>query len=115
MQVAPPGGQNWNQFELHYMLAKFGTNSDGITWWSNFELIQVEPHQLAKFGTNASGILFSWRDNSCYRLYTPWVRCASGNVYYGSVYVTVGRGLTMMKITRLPVNSDIRFHPQCED
>ena len=35
--------------------------------------------QLAKFGTNASGILFSWRDNSSYRL-LPWVRCASGNV-----------------------------------
>ena len=26
--------------------------------------------QLAKFGTNASGILFSWRDNLSYRLYT---------------------------------------------
>ena len=24
---------------------------------------------MAKFGTNASGILFSWRDNSSYRLY----------------------------------------------
>ena len=32
---------------------------------------------LAKFVTDASGILFSWRDNSSYRLYTlgplcPW-------------------------------------------
>ena len=27
MQIAPPGGQNWNQ--LDYMLAKFGTNSGG--------------------------------------------------------------------------------------
>ena len=33
---------------LHYMLAKFGTNSGGITWWSNFELIQVEPHTIGQ-------------------------------------------------------------------
>ena len=56
MQVTQPDGQ-------HYILVKFGTNSGGITWWSNFELIQVEPHTIG-LGTNASGILFSWRDNS---------------------------------------------------
>ena len=44
------------------MLANFGTNASGATWWSNFELIQVEPHTIDQFGTNASGILFSWRD-----------------------------------------------------
>ena len=27
--------------QLHYMLAKFETNSGGITCWSKFELIQV--------------------------------------------------------------------------
>ena len=50
------------------MLAKFGTNAGGATWWSNLELIQVEPHafgqiwnqckwhyMLAKSGTNTSG------------------------------------------------------------
>ena len=58
MQVAPPVGQNWNQFKLHYMLAKFGTNAGGATCWSNLELIQVTHIQLAKFGTNASGIHF---------------------------------------------------------
>ena len=78
MQIAPSGGQIGTN-ALHYMLAKFETNSGGITWWSNFQLIQVTWGttyvQWAKFGTNASGILFSWRDNSI-----PWVRCASANV-----------------------------------
>ena len=44
------------------MLAKFGTNAGGATWWSNVELIQVEP-------------LFGWRDNSSYRLYTLGPLC----------------------------------------
>ena len=62
MQVAPPGAQNWNQCKLYYRLAKFGTNASDATC--------VTTIQLAKFETNASGILFSWRDNSSYRLYT---------------------------------------------
>ena len=41
MQVTQPDGQ-------HYILVKFGTNSGGITWWSNFELIQVEPHTIGQ-------------------------------------------------------------------
>ena len=43
MQATPPGGQTWNQCKWHYMLAKFGTESGGITWWPK-ELKQVEPH-----------------------------------------------------------------------
>ena len=42
MQVAAPDGQNWNQCYLHYMLAKFGTNSGGITWWSNCGQVVLE-------------------------------------------------------------------------
>ena len=64
MLIALHVGQIWNQFWWHHLVVKFWTNTSGTT-------------QLAKFGTNASGILFSWRDNSSYRL---WVRCASGNV-----------------------------------
>ena len=30
MQVAPPGGQNWNPCKWHYMLVKFGTNASGV-------------------------------------------------------------------------------------
>ena len=56
-------------------MVKFGTNSVDITWWSNFELIRVNHIQLAKFGTKESGILFSWRDNSSYRLYTLGPLC----------------------------------------
>ena len=61
------------------MLAKFGTNSGGITWCSNFEPNKWNHIQLAKFGTNASDIPFSWRDNQV-KESIPWVPCASGNV-----------------------------------
>ena len=47
MQIAPSGGQIGTN-ALHYMLAKFETNSGGITWWSNFQLIQVEPHTIGQ-------------------------------------------------------------------
>ena len=61
MQVAPP----------------VGTNSGGITWWSNFELIQVEPLYLAGEITQVKEAI-------------PWFRCASGNVSsFVSVFVNV--------------------------
>ena len=53
------------------MLAKFGTNAGGTTWWSNFELIQVEPMQVAFY---LAGEIFQVKES------IPWVRCASGNV-----------------------------------
>ena len=80
MQLAPSGGQFFNSCKWRHLVAifatdaggpkigtnalQFGTNTSGITWWSNFELIQAENIQLAKFGINSSGILFSWTDNS---------------------------------------------------
>ena len=48
------------------MLAKFGTNSGGITWWSKFELIQV---------LKLIQIQYSWKDNSSYKLYTLGPLC----------------------------------------
>ena len=51
-------GQIWNQF-----------------WWSNFELIQVEPHTIGQIWNQCSGILFSWIDNSSCRLYTLGPLC----------------------------------------
>ena len=56
------------------MLAKFGTNSGGISWWSNFELVQVKPRTIGQIWKQ-SGILFSWKDNSSYRLYTLGPLC----------------------------------------
>ena len=63
------------------MLAKFGTNSGGITWWS-------------KFWTNSSETTYNWPNLEPMQvaLYLaveitqvidsiPWVRCASGNVF----------------------------------
>ena len=59
------------------MLAKFGTNSGGITWWSNFQLIQVEPHtnlEPTQVAFYLAGEIIQVIDS------IPWVRCASGNV-----------------------------------
>ena len=48
------------------MLAKFGTNSGGITWWSKFELIQVLKWIQIQYG---------WKYNSSYKLYTLGPLC----------------------------------------
>ena len=69
-------------------MAKIGTNANCITGWPNLEPILVPTPggqilnyckwnhiQLPKFGTNVSSILFSWRDNSSYRLYTLGPLC----------------------------------------
>ena len=65
------------------MLAKFGTNSGDITWWSNFELIQVEPHTIGQIWNQrkwhsilSAGEITQVIDS------IPWVRCASGNAIY---------------------------------
>ena len=58
------------------MLAKVGTDSGGITWWSNFELtynwLNLEPMQVAFY---LAGEITQVIDS------IPWVRCASGNVW----------------------------------
>ena len=59
------------------MLAKFGTNSGDITWWSNFELIQLEPNtnlEPMQVEFYLAGDITQVIDS------IPWVRCASGNV-----------------------------------
>ena len=48
------------------LVGKFATNASGAIWWSNLELMQVEP-PLAGEITQVLDAL-------------PWVRCASGNV-----------------------------------
>ena len=70
------------------MLANFGTNSGGFTWWSNFELIiQVEPHTIGQIWNQCK-----WNSSYLAGEITqvidsiPWVRCASGNVFI--IYVT---------------------------
>ena len=60
------------------MLAKFGTNSGGITWWSNvgggttYNWPNLEPKQVAFY---LAGEITQVKES------IPWVRCASGNVY----------------------------------
>ena len=57
------------------------SNYGGITWWSNFELIQVKPHTI---GTNAQVSFFLAGEIIQVKESIPWVRCASGNVYQTS-------------------------------
>ena len=70
MQVAPSGGQNWNQCKWRYLVAKSVTNAGGATWWCKkqqyIQATQVAPqggqiynqctwcHLMAKIGTNTS-------------------------------------------------------------
>ena len=61
MLIALHVGQIWNQCWWRHLVVKFRTNTSGTA--------------LAKCVTNASGILFSWRDNSSYRLYTLGPLC----------------------------------------
>ena len=72
MQVAPSGGQNWNQCKWRYLVAKSVTNAGGATWWCKkqqyIQATQVAPqggqiynqctwcHLMAKIGTNTSYI-----------------------------------------------------------
>ena len=81
----------------------FGTNSDGFTWWSNFELIQVEPHTIGQnwvpnFGTNASGILFSWRDYSSYRINTLGPLCLWQVFFVGIPVVILSAALLALSL-----------------
>ena len=55
MHVAPPAGPNWNLYNLHHLVAKFGTNAIGAIWWPNFEM------QVVKLVTYTSGApWFHW-------------------------------------------------------
>ena len=44
MQVMQPGGQICNICKCCHLMANFGTNASGATWWPNFEKMQVVPH-----------------------------------------------------------------------
>ena len=63
------------------MLANFGTNASGATWWSNFELIQVEPHTMAKFGTNASGAIW-WPNLQPMQVVASFATDSSGAIWW---------------------------------
>ena len=62
------------------MLAKFGTNSGGITWWSKFELIQV---------LKRIQIQYSWKDNSSCKLYTLGPLCLWQCLYYIALHFSL--------------------------
>ena len=55
------------------VVAKIGT-----TYWSNFELIQVEPH--TNLEPMQVAIFFLAGEITQVKESIPWVRCASGNV-----------------------------------
>ena len=60
------------------MLAKFGTDSGGITWWSNVELIQVEAHTIGQLEPLQMAFYLSGQITQVEES-IPRVRCASGN------------------------------------
>ena len=87
MQVAPSGGQIWNQCKWHHLVAKFATYASGAIGWPILQLMQMAPsggqiwnqyvsgassgkignqfkwsHLVAKFATSASGAI--WWQNS---------------------------------------------------
>ena len=65
------------------MLAKFGANSGGFTCWSNFDLIQVEPHTIGQIWNQCKWHSISRAGEITQVIDSiPWVRCASGNVCY---------------------------------
>ena len=43
MQVAPPDDQILNQSKLCHLVAKYATNTNGVIWWPNLQLMQVVP------------------------------------------------------------------------
>ena len=56
MQLAPSGGQIWNQYasgasggkignqcKWRHLVAKFATKVSGAIWWPNLQLMQVVP------------------------------------------------------------------------
>ena len=66
--------------QVRHLVAKIGTNANGITFWpnlepmivlSNLELILVEPHTI---GFLLAGDITQVKES------IPWVRCVSGNV-----------------------------------
>ena len=69
MQVAPPGGQNWDQLWWHHQVVKFWTNTSGTTYnWPNLEPMQMALYLAGEINQIKESI--------------PWVRCASGNVFF---------------------------------
>ena len=63
-------------------------NASGAIWWPNLQLMQEVPSK-GNFATNASGAKFLAGEITRVKESIPWVRCASGNVYWFSWCATV--------------------------
>ena len=68
MQVAPPGGQTCDLSKYRHPVAKIETNPNGITCWPNLEAMQEAFFLAGEIAQVIESI--------------PWVRCASGNVFW---------------------------------
>ena len=64
------------------MLVKFGTNAGGANWWSNFELLQVEPHENLPNLEPMQVAFYLAGEITQVLDAIPCVRCASGNVFH---------------------------------
>ena len=68
MQVAPYDDQIWNLCKWRHLVDNFATKASFATWWPN-----LEPKKVAFY---SAGEITQVIDS------IPWVRCASGNVFY---------------------------------
>ena len=59
-------------------MAKFVTDASGATWWPNLEPMQVAFFLLAEEITQVKEAI-------------PWVRCASGNVFFCMIHYSTLR------------------------
>ena len=56
MQVMQPGGQICNICKCCHLMANFGTNASGATWWTNFEPMQVVYMQIGNCHKGTSSL-----------------------------------------------------------
>ena len=104
MLIALHVGQIWNQFWWHHLVVKFSTNTSGTTYnWPN-----LEPMQVAFY---LAGEITQVID------FIPWVRCASGNVFFYICHCPISPQKKDVKMYQcLPGNdermSDVRAPPR---
>ena len=68
MQVAPSGGQIYNQCNYCPLVAKFITNESSAILWSNSQLMHVAPSGGQIYAISVMDSI-------------PKIRCASGNIF----------------------------------
>ena len=101
--MAPCGGQIRSLCKCRHLVAKFGTNASGAICWPNLALMQVAFYLAGEITQVIDAI--------------PWVRCASGNVFFYICHCPISPQKKDVKMYQcLPGNdermSDVRAPPR---